>query len=221
MDQTGFDCFLLDIMLPGIDGIDLCADLRAMDAYRVTPIIMITASKAPDLMERAFGAGATDFVMKPLDGMELGARINTAGMLNASLMRERAAQQSLADMSAKLRLGLGDREGMPMPNVASVDALGKELGAMPGGCYAMTFFAVDVPGMEDAYQELCPRAFRSQLDQIAGAVQAGVAGQPIKVAYAGGGRFVGVWMSRARSDLSAIEAEIEMQLALQWGQRRR
>lgn len=56
-----FDCVLLDIVMPDIDGIELCTNLRQRPEYRTTPIIMITASQSAKQMDCAFEAGATDF----------------------------------------------------------------------------------------------------------------------------------------------------------------
>jgi DNA-binding response OmpR family regulator len=95
-----FDSFLLDIMLPGNSGIELCAQIRGLKSYRVAPIIMITASKAHDIMAQAFGAGATDFVGKPFDGLELGSRVNMAAMLSESLRREKLAQHQMLEFSS-------------------------------------------------------------------------------------------------------------------------
>ena len=95
-----FDAFLLNIMLPGTSGIELCAQIRGLKSYRVAPIIMITSSTAHDIMAQAFGAGATDFVSKPFDGLELGSRINMAAMLSESLFREKLAQHEMLEFSS-------------------------------------------------------------------------------------------------------------------------
>ncbi|WP_108482032.1 response regulator [Oceaniglobus ichthyenteri] len=73
-----FDCFLLDISMPGMDGIELCSRIRSLSAYRTTPIIMLTAMTDTDYVERAFKAGATDYANKPFDIVELGARLRIA-----------------------------------------------------------------------------------------------------------------------------------------------
>lgn len=216
-DETNrFECFLLDIMLPGIDGIELCENLRGLDTYRTTPIIMITASKEPGLMGRAFHAGATDFVTKPLDGMELGARINTAGMLNNSLLREREAQHSLAEMTAKLKLQFEESIELETEGVTDLITMENDLLRMHEGLYAMTLFAVDVLGMESTYRNTTARAFRRQLEQVATALRGELAGAPWKLAYVGGGRFAAVSMSRKRPNFEVMRAQMQATLALEW-----
>ena len=57
-----FDCFLLDIQMPEIDGIQLCQWIRSHALYATTPILMITAMAEREYVESAFSAGATDYV---------------------------------------------------------------------------------------------------------------------------------------------------------------
>jgi CheY-like chemotaxis protein len=78
-----FDCCLLDIQMPGIDGIELCAAIRDMPDYRHAPIVMITSLSDQGSIDRAYAAGATDYVTKPFNGLELGSRIRVAGILCA------------------------------------------------------------------------------------------------------------------------------------------
>ena len=75
---TPFDCFLLDIAMPKMNGIQLCKKIREYKIYDKTPIIMITAITETESAEHAFEAGATDYVAKPFDIFELGHRIKIA-----------------------------------------------------------------------------------------------------------------------------------------------
>jgi DNA-binding response OmpR family regulator len=59
------DLILLDVLLPGVDGIALCRQLRAAPETRDTPICMMTGLDDRASIQRAFEAGATDFVIKP------------------------------------------------------------------------------------------------------------------------------------------------------------
>ncbi len=69
-----YDVVVLDIMLPGIDGLEVCKRLRR-DAQSQVPIIMLTArDQLPDKLE-GFEAGADDYLVKPFDMSELVARI--------------------------------------------------------------------------------------------------------------------------------------------------
>lgn len=71
--QHQYDCVILDIMLPGIDGIELCEQLRC-DGNN-TPIIMLTARDSQQDVLRGFNGGADDYVVKPFELEVLEARI--------------------------------------------------------------------------------------------------------------------------------------------------
>jgi DNA-binding response OmpR family regulator len=69
-----FELIILDIMLPGMDGITLCQRLR-QDARLQTPIIMLTARDSVDDKLKGFQAGADDYLVKPFSLPELHARV--------------------------------------------------------------------------------------------------------------------------------------------------
>ena len=71
------DLILLDIMLPKVDGFEVCRRLRADEATAVIPIIMITALKDTEDRIRGLEAGADDFIPKPFDRGELLARVKS------------------------------------------------------------------------------------------------------------------------------------------------
>lgn len=86
-----FDCLLLDINMPELDGIELCARIRKLPGYHDTPIIMLTAMNDIDHIERAFRAGATDYTTKPFDVIAMGDRLQTA---KAQVAARRAGAES-------------------------------------------------------------------------------------------------------------------------------
>lgn len=88
-----FDCIVLDIMLPGIDGISLCRELRDKH-HKHTPIIMLTARDAVADRVQGLEAGADDYLVKPFALKELEARIR------ALLRRGRMSSGNSADGGA-------------------------------------------------------------------------------------------------------------------------
>jgi len=91
-----FDLVLLDVMMPGIDGFEVCERLRADGATRDIPVIFLTALDDTFDKVRAFSAGAVDFVTKPFRSEELLARVGTHLAL-------RQARRSLEEQNARLR----------------------------------------------------------------------------------------------------------------------
>src|SRR5271157_162577 len=69
------DLVLLDWMLPGVSGIEICRRLRARDATRTLPIIMVTARREEAERVRGLAIGADDYVVKPFSVPELMARV--------------------------------------------------------------------------------------------------------------------------------------------------
>jgi len=76
------DVILLDVMMPGIDGFEVCRRLRANPRLADVPIVMITALDDRGSRLEGIEAGADDFVSKPFDRAELRARIKTVTRLN-------------------------------------------------------------------------------------------------------------------------------------------
>lgn len=70
------DLILLDMMMPGMDGFDVLAALRASPEPLNVPVVFVTAAHDHDLLLRAFDAGAVDYVTKPFLPEELLARVN-------------------------------------------------------------------------------------------------------------------------------------------------
>jgi CheY-like chemotaxis protein len=69
--QIPLDFVLLDISMPGMDGIEVCRRLRQLPATAQTPIVMLTALDTPQRREQAKAAGADDFWLKPFKPSQL------------------------------------------------------------------------------------------------------------------------------------------------------
>jgi DNA-binding response OmpR family regulator len=83
---NSYDVIVLDLMLPGMDGIDLCQKLRG-EAKRDTPLLMLTARDTLGDKVAGLDAGADDYLVKPFEIQELEARIR-------ALVRRRRGQTS-------------------------------------------------------------------------------------------------------------------------------
>lgn len=71
------DVILLDVMMPDVDGIEVCRQIKANAQWQHIPIIMVTALTAKEDLARCLDAGADDFISKPVNGVELRARVRS------------------------------------------------------------------------------------------------------------------------------------------------
>lgn len=75
LDPAGYDAIVLDVMLPDVNGFDLCKKLR--EAGNFVPVIMLTARSAPEDRVRGLEVGADDYMVKPFELGELLARVRS------------------------------------------------------------------------------------------------------------------------------------------------
>ncbi|MGB1109502.1 MAG: response regulator, partial [Gammaproteobacteria bacterium] len=71
---------LLDIMMPGIDGYEVCSRIQSNEAWREIPVIMVTGGGLTQnqALQKSFQVGATDYVSKPINEIELFSRMSMA-----------------------------------------------------------------------------------------------------------------------------------------------
>ncbi|MEO7910792.1 MAG: response regulator [Roseiflexaceae bacterium] len=93
--QTPPDLVLLDVLMPELDGFEICQQLRDDPILAEVPIIMVTALEDRESRMRGMDAGADDFLIKPFDPIELRARVRTITRLNRYrlLLNERTQRQ--------------------------------------------------------------------------------------------------------------------------------
>lgn len=98
-----YDIVLLDIQMPELNGVDVCRRIRGMAGYRDVPVIMLTAMSQMDYVDKAFLAGATDYVTKPFNFEDLRNRV--ANALRAFEAKKAVAVQEaeVAPLAAKKR----------------------------------------------------------------------------------------------------------------------
>lgn len=92
------DLVLLDLMMPGMSGIEVCRVIKANAAYAELPIIFLTASQEQEHLVDAFDAGAIDYVTKPFQAPELLARVKTHLKLKFTTDRLRQALDEVQQM---------------------------------------------------------------------------------------------------------------------------
>lgn len=216
--DTAYDCLLLDINMPGMDGIELCRRVRAIEAYRRTPIIMLTAMSERDFMDRAFQAGATDYVTKPFDINELGARLRVAQELVAA---RRAVDTTGAGRLARDEQDVESGQVGPVEEI-SLDGIGnladgvaltnylKQLSR--SGLGASQIIAVMIDQFDKHHARATASELHYALSEVLAAVHTTMLTNIALIAYTGNGVFVIV--SNAASALSSVEIESNLQYLL-------
>lgn len=101
------DLILLDVMMPGMDGFEVCRRLRSTPGLVEVPIILLTALDDSASRIEGIQSGADDFLSKPFDRQELRARVRTITRLNRyrTLLEQR---ENLRDMAQRMVTGLED-----------------------------------------------------------------------------------------------------------------
>jgi class 3 adenylate cyclase len=96
------DLLLLDVLMPDLDGFEVCRRLRAAPQTQLLPIVMITTLDTRDDRVRGIEAGADDFLSKPFQRAELQARVSSLLRVKALYDEVARQRQTLADWSATL-----------------------------------------------------------------------------------------------------------------------
>jgi DNA-binding response OmpR family regulator len=111
------DLVLLDIVMPGLDGYEVCRRIRATAELEHLPVVMITASSGEEKVS-ALEAGADDFVMKPFDQAELLARVR-------SLVRIKQYHDTIQRQAAELAEWNRELEGRVAEQVTQLERLAR------------------------------------------------------------------------------------------------
>lgn len=96
------DTILLDVMMPDMSGYEVCQRLRARAGTRHTPILLITALDSKAHVAQGLEAGADDFLSKPVNGLELRARVRTMLRLNRQYGELKALLRTRDEVAAML-----------------------------------------------------------------------------------------------------------------------
>lgn len=113
VQRTKPDIILLDVMMPGIDGIEVCTRLKANPATRHIPVIMVTALDQPEDRLRGLKAGADDFLTKPVNDISLFSRVKSLVRLKmlTDELRIRAETTGVIGLMGRADQSLPSSEG--------------------------------------------------------------------------------------------------------------
>ena len=108
------DMVILDVMLPGLDGIEVCRQIRADPALKHLPILMLTARSEESDIVLGLGVGADDYLSKPARPRELAARVKTllrrAGPRDAAVTGELIVRGSMTIDPVRFEVRIGEEK---------------------------------------------------------------------------------------------------------------
>jgi DNA-binding response OmpR family regulator len=211
--DPAFDCLVLDINMPEMDGIELCRTVRQMDRYRRIPIIMLTAMSERQYVDAAFQAGATDYATKPFDLTELGSRLRLA---NELLLARRDAER-LRTASERLSVEQnGHNQAIDIagvPNLVELATLKSYLGQLSrAGVTNSQIMAVAVDHWQDVHAKGTADEFEYALREVASAIGSVMVTSIVFLSYVGNGTFLVVSSSAEELDIQQMEGDIQFWL---------
>ncbi len=179
------DLILLDVMMPGIDGFEVCERLKASEATREIPVIFLTGQTEIEDETRGFEVGGVDYIHKPFSPAVMKARVHTHLVLRGireRLAHQLAAMKSELETARQIQLSILPRE---MPKVPGLDIAARyvPMTEVAGDFY--DFILVDDKRLGafvgDVSGHGMPAALISSMLKIALAAQSPVASDPAKV----------------------------------------
>ena len=100
------DLILMDVLMPGQDGVETCRQIKHCAHLEDIPVIMVTAKSDLSNLQDAFAAGAMDFISKPVNSIELLARVSSALLLKQEMDRRKNRELELRRSNEELQKAL-------------------------------------------------------------------------------------------------------------------
>jgi diguanylate cyclase (GGDEF)-like protein len=125
------DLILMDVTMPGVNGIEACAKIKKEEVLKDIPLIIVTALREETHLQSAFQAGAMDYITKPINKIELLARVNSALRLKRETDSRKEREREMLEMAEKL-----DAANKQLTKMSYMDGLT----AVPNRRYFEEFF---------------------------------------------------------------------------------
>ena len=202
-DSEGFDCLLLDIQMPDMNGIELCRETRTRNAYARVPVLMLTAMSQRSYIAEAFRAGATDYITKPFDLVDLRTRLASA--LRDRRRAERAeARRTDADSPIEMRgvsriLGHSEYENCVMQIAQSVGT-------------RSSVVAIKIGGIDAHYAAMDSDRFQAMINHVGKVISKLTRQDGHVISYRGHGVFLCIRIGRNEPMPASFEAVLNRQI---------
>ncbi|MFT5638039.1 MAG: CheY-like chemotaxis protein [Paracoccaceae bacterium] len=202
-----FDCFLLDIQMPGMDGVELCRQIRERPGYRNKPIVMVTAMSQKSYIDRAFTAGATDYITKPFDFLEVGMRLSLAQKQASEMAAPEADTGSAFEPAYSLCEPI---EILNLDHVVGYVAFDNYVMQLTRShLFLSSVYAVKINGVEAINTKSTPTEFRELITNVASVILDNTDTVGSLLTYRGNGVFL------CMTHKSSKQAHLELENTLQ------
>lgn len=214
-----FDCFLLDIQMPKMDGTQLARHLRQNAAYTTSPIVMLTAMSEKRYIDDAFAAGATDYVTKPFDLTELKIRVNVVEQLVLSRKSKTVTHFAASTLlkSAELLDSIDVHEPINLhdiDNVISCTAMENYVAQLSrNSLFGSTVFAMTIRKAGEYCDTLTGAEFKFLIEDVAEVVSDTLSDRQFLMTYAGNGTYLCITESGWRPDMSHLADNLNLHLS--------
>jgi CheY-like chemotaxis protein len=212
-----YDCFLLDIQMPGMDGTTLARRIRQMHDYGVTPIIMLTAMSEKRYIDSAFAAGATDYVTKPFDLTELRTRISVVEQLVESRKTTNffAPAPHPTSRTTSDVIDLHDPIALhDIDYVISCIAMENYVSQLSrSSLFGSTVFAFTLRQPEVLCDALSAAEFKFVIEDVAEVITDSLTGHQFLMTYAGSGTYLCITESGWRPDMPKLMDAVNLRLS--------
>ncbi|MBI1417459.1 MAG: response regulator [Limimaricola sp.] len=208
--KTPYDCVLSDIRMPGMDGVELCGHIRGLTDYVETPIIMLTSMVDREYVDRSFGAGATDYMNKPIRSEELDARLRVAQMQRREVRRLSAGALAGTEPAFALEdaITLNDVPGF-ISEIALLNYL-VQMSRINAFMHAAIGFQIE--GVEAHYHRSRADDFKYMLECVAESIFGATRTVGVMISYLGSGSFVAIVPRVNSFDQDSLNDVVEMEL---------
>lgn len=203
-DPVSFDLAMIDIQMPEMNGIELCQEIRCLPDYSQMPVIVVTAMSQRTYIADAFRAGATDYVTKPFDLIDLRSRVTSA------------FRQSTRGAAARSNRSLQLSDTIHLRNVT------RFLGADEYENYVMqisqsmtsksSVVAIKILNVHDLHADLMSHAFEAAIQAVGAAISILTRQEGHMISYRGHGIFLCIRIGRYDILPDAFETVLNRQI---------
>lgn len=213
-DAEPVDCFLVDIQMPGTDGIELCKILRSRHDHKNTPVLMLTAMSDKSYIDRAFSAGATDYITKPFEIDDVRGRIKLMEEIVASRKKQKQQPDLSNTGASEIDAPLALHEPFHVHNVnGMIDYLALEnyISLMARKkLFGSAVFAFSIRDIEDLFQQTSRYEYECLVADVAEAITMCLSEHPHLISHAGNGTFVCIVEGGWQPDAEALADNVNI-----------